>query len=349
MNLFSRIQSEGYEQIVFCHDKSVGLKAVISIHDSTLGPGVGGCRMYPYASEDEAIEDVLRLSKGMTYKASISGLNWGGAKGIIIGDPAKDKTKALLTRYGQFVETLKGRYVTAKDVGINSDDLKIVRGETKHALGIDGVPGSSGDPSPYTSWGVYNGIKACAEVVYGSDSLKGRTVAVQGLGSVGYYLVGHLVKEGAKVIATDVNKASLDRAKTEFGIQVVDPKDILAANCDILSPCAMGAIINKDTISDLKCKIVAGGANNQLATDEDGFELMKRGITYAPDYAINAGGLTNIYHEIGGYDAKKAWNHVAEIKGTIGRILKRSNDEKVPPHRIADLMAEERIANAKRR
>lgn len=349
MRLFERFAGQGYEQVVFCHDESVGLKAIISIHDSTLGPGTGGCRMYPYASEDDAIEDVLRLSRGMTYKAAITGLKMGGAKAVIIGDPKKDKTPELLKRFGQFVESLNGRYITAKDVGIGGEDLKIIHQHTKHVLGIEGMPGSSGDPSVYTGWGVYNGIKAAAKHVYGSESLKGKRIAVQGLGKVSHYLISHLVKDGAQVVGADIDKAAAESAKAEFGIELGNPETILFEQCDILSPNALGGVINAKTIGALKCRIVAGGANNQLATEEDGYALMKRGIVYAPDYAINAGGLTNIYHEWGGYNAQRAWDHVAQIKETILNILDRSKLEATPPHIIADRIAEERVKNAKSR
>lgn len=348
MQLFERIKSEGYEQIVFCHDKSVGLKAIIAIHDSTLGPGTGGCRMYPYVTEDHALEDVLRLSKGMTYKASISGLKLGGAKGVIIGDPKTDKNPAMLRRYGQFVNRLAGSYVTAKDVGITGEDLRIIREETKHILGIEGIPGSSGDPSPLTAWGTYNGMKAAARHAFGDASLKGKRIAVQGLGYVSYYLLGYLVKEGASIVGADVDQARVAKCKAEFGIDVVGTDEILSQDCDILSPNALGAIINSNTIPSIKAKVVAGAANNQLATDNDGFELQKRGIVYAPDYAINAGGLMNIYHEMGGYDSARAHDHVGNIYGTIETILNRSVKENLPPHRVADMIAEERIATAKK-
>lgn len=344
MQLFERIKNEGYEQIIFCHDKEVGLKAIIAIHDSTLGPGTGGCRMYPYASEEAALEDVLRLSKGMTYKASISGLKLGGAKGVIIADPKTQKTPALMKRYGEFVEKLGGCYITAKDVGITGEDLRIVKSQTKHVLGIEGIEGSSGDPSPLTAWGVYHGMKAAAKHVYGDASLKGKRIAMQGLGYVSYYLLAHLLKEGASVVGADVDPARVELCKKEFGIDVVSTDEILSQPCDILSPNALGAIINSQTIPHIKAKIVAGAANNQLATDEDGVELMKRGIVYAPDYAINAGGLMNIYHELFGYDAARAYDHVGGIYRTIEQILDRADKEKMPPHRVADLMAEERIA-----
>ncbi len=347
MRLFERISNQGYEQIVFCHDDSVGLKAIISIHDSTLGAGTGGCRMYPYATEEEAIEDVLRLSRGMTYKAAITGLKMGGAKAVIIGDPKTNKTPELLRRFGQFVDTLHGQYVTAKDVGIGGEDLKVIHSQTKHVLGIEGMPGSSGDPSVYTGWGVYNGMKAAAEHTFGSSSLAGKRIAVQGLGKVSHYLISHLVKEGAKIIGADIDANACTSAKAEFGIEIGDAKTILFEQCDILSPNAMGGVFTKDTVPKLRCKVIAGGANNQLATDQEGVNLMQRGIPYAPDYAINAGGLTNIYHELDGYDAKRAWDHVAQIKDTIAAILKRAKEQGLPPQQVADHMAEERIANAK--
>lgn len=280
----------------------------------------------------------------MTYKAAISGLKLGGAKAVIIGNPKTDKTPELLHRFGEFVESLSGRYVTAKDVGITGADLMKIRERTRHILGIEGLPSSSGDPSPLTAWGVYHGMRAAARHVYGDASLKGKRVAVQGLGYVSYSLVKHLVAEGASVVGADVDASAVNRCKTEFGIDIVSPEQIVSEACDIFSPNALGAIINKDSIPTLKCKIVAGAANNQLATDEDGFELMKRGITYAPDYAINAGGLINIYHEMGGYDSQRAYDHVGGIYRTIEEILERSSKEQLPPHRIADRIAEERVA-----
>lgn len=343
MKVFERIKAEGFEQVVFCHDKNVGLKAIIAIHDSTLGPGTGGCRMYSYISEDAALEDVLRLSKGMTYKASISGLKLGGAKAVIIGDPKTQKTPQLLKRFAEFVESLGGRYITAKDVGMTGEDLTLIRETTKHVLGIEGMPNSSGDPSPLTAWGVYNGMKACAKHVYGDPSLKGKRIAVQGLGYVSYYLLEHLSKEGAEIVAADVDTAAVARAQKKYELQIVAPDKILSQDCDILSPNALGAVINRDSIRDIKAKIIAGAANNQLATDEDGFELRKKGIVYAPDYAINAGGLINIYHELGGYNSARAYDHVTGIYRTIEEILNRADKESLPPHRIADSIAEERV------
>lgn len=337
-----------FEQVVFCNDHATGLKAIIAIHNTVLGPATGGCRMYPYKDEAAALEDVLRLARGMTYKASISGLKWGGAKAVIIGDPAKDKTPALLRRFGKFVDTLNGHYNTAKDVGIVCEDLAVVQTATKHVLGIEGVPGSSGDPSPLTAWGTYNGMKACAYHAFGSTSLEGKRIAVQGLGAVSYNLIKYLVKDGAEVIGADVNAQAVARAQNDFKIKVVSTDEILEQDCDILSPNALGAVLNKTSIPKIKAKIVAGAANNQLATDEDGTELMNRGIVYAPDYAINAGGLMNIYHELEGYDSIRAHDHVAGIGRTIEEILTRSKRDNVPPHRIADRMAEERIEAARK-
>jgi leucine dehydrogenase len=348
MKLFERIHTQGYEQIVFCHDKDVGLKAIIAIHDSTLGPGTGGCRMYPYATEDQAIEDVLRLSRGMTYKAAISNLKLGGAKAVIIGDPKIHKTPALLKRFGEFVQSLGGRYITAKDVGINGQDLQQVKTQTSHILGIEGLPNSSGDPSPLTAWGVYNGMQACAAFAYGSKSLKGKRIAMQGLGSVSMYLLDYLAKEGASIVAADVDAAAVEKAKKKYGVGIVSPDKIAEEACDIFSPNALGAVVNSNSIPKLKCKIIAGAANNQLATEEDGAELMKRGLVYAPDYAINAGGLINIYHELQGYNSARAYDHVAGIYNTIEEVLTRSKKENVPPHRIADKMAEEKVSAGKK-
>ncbi|MBI3557360.1 MAG: Glu/Leu/Phe/Val dehydrogenase [Deltaproteobacteria bacterium] len=344
VELFERINPEEYQSVIFCNDRRVGLKAIIAIHNSNLGPGTGGCRMYPYKDTTAAVEDVLRLSKGMSYKAAISGLKLGGAKAVIIGNPKTDKTPELLKRFGQFVENLHGQYITAKDVGITGEDLMMVREQTRHILGIEGLAGSSGDPSPMTAFGVFNGMKAAARHAFGEAALKGKRIAVQGLGYVSYSLVRQLVNEGASVVGADVDNASVARFQREFGIDIVSPDNILAEKCDILSPNALGAVINAQSIPQIQAKVIAGAANNQLATDEDGFELMRRGIVYAPDYAINAGGLINIYHERGGYDAARAMDHTGGIYRTIEEVLARADKENLPPHRIADRIAEERIA-----
>jgi leucine dehydrogenase len=338
-----------FEQIVFCNDSKVGLKAIIGVHSTVLGPATGGCRMWAYESEQAALTDVLRLSKGMTYKASISGLNWGGGKAVIIGDPKTVKTPELLRRYGEFVDRLGGTYITAKDVGIGSDDLRQVKTRTKHVLGIDGEPGSSGDPSPATAWGVYHGMLACAKHALGSSSLKGLTVAMQGLGSVAFYLIEHLKKEGATVIGCDIDQKSIDRAVKAYGIEIVKPEAIYDVPCEIFAPSALGGAINRETLSRLKTRIVAGAANNQLATPAEGAELLRRGITYAPDYAINAGGLINIYNETmpGGYDHARSFAQVARIEQTIAGILERASADRLPPHVVADQIAEERVAKGR--
>jgi leucine dehydrogenase len=347
MSVFELIEADNYEQIVFCNDTKLGLKAIIAIHNSALGPATGGCRMWNYRNENEALTDVLRLSKGMTFKASISNLPLGGGKSIIIGDPAQ-KTPELLRRFGDFVENFKGHYITAKDVGIDSNDLKTIKTRTSHILGIAGEANSSGDPSPVTAWGVYNGMLACAEKAFGAKSLKGLRIAMQGLGAVNYHLLKYLHQEGANVIACDINKEAVERAQKEFGIQIVSPESIHDVTSDIFSPGALGAILNSQTIPKLKCKVVAGGANNQLATEKDGEELLKRGILYAPDYAINAGGLTNIYHEREGYNREKAYAHVAKIYDTIKNILEVSEQEKLPTNLVANKIAENRVREAER-
>jgi leucine dehydrogenase len=345
--VFERIKTDNYEQIVFCQDSKVGLKAIIALHSTALGPATGGCRMWNYRNEEEALTDVLRLSKGMTYKNSISNLPLGGGKSIIIGDVSQ-KTPELLRRFGDFVETLKGHYITAKDVGIDSSDLKVIKTRTSHILGIAGEANSSGDPSPVTAWGVYNGMLACAEKAFGEKSLKGLHVAVQGLGAVNYNLLKYLAQDGAKVTACDINADAVERAIREFGIQVASPEAIYDVACDIFSPGALGAVVNPQTIPRLKCKIVAGAANNQLATETDGEELLKRGVLYAPDYAINAGGVINISHEREGYNRDRAYAHVSKIYDTIKNILEISERDRLPTNVVANRIAENRVREAER-
>ncbi len=337
-----------FEQVTYCNDEKTGLSAIIAVHSTALGPAVGGCRMWNYASDTEALTDALRLSKGMTYKASISGLNWGGGKSVIIGDASK-KTPALLKKFGEYVNRMGGVYVTAKDVGIGSSDLKEIKSKTPHVMGIEGEKNSSGDPSPGTAWGVYHGMKSSAKHAFGKDSLAGLTVAMQGLGAVSFGMLEFLTKEGAKIIATDIDSSKIEKAKKEFGITGVGVEEIYDVACDIFSPCALGATINEKTLPRIKAKVIAGAANNQLSTDEIGTAVMKRGIIYAPDYAINAGGLMNIYHESmidGGYNKDRAFSHIAEIGKTIDRILTRAKSENLPTSVVADRMAEERVKNA---
>lgn len=346
------ISMKEFEQVIFCNDQKTGLQAIIAIHSTALGPAVGGCRMWDYASTDEALTDALRLSKGMTYKAAISGLNWGGGKSVIIGNPKSGKTPELLNRFGEYVNRLGGNYVTAKDVGIGSPDLKQIKTKTPYVLGIDGEKNSSGDPSPATAWGVYHGIKACVQKAFGNDSLKGVKIAMQGLGAVSFGMLEFLSHEGAMVIGCDVDQEKVKLAAQKFGIEAVSPESIYDVKCDVFSPCALGATINPNTLPRIQSKIIAGAANNQLSTDEMGYEVMKRGMLYAPDYAINAGGLTNIYHESmieGGYNKDRAFAHTAKIRQTIELILERAAAEKLPSSLVADQIAQERVAKASNR
>jgi len=340
--IISQMSTMGHEQVLFCNDSATGLKAIIAIHNTVLGPALGGTRMWAYSNEMEALNDVLRLSKGMTYKNSISGLNLGGGKAVIIGDARTMKSEALFRRFGKFVESLAGNYITAEDVGISPSDMNWVNMETNH---VAGLPGKSGDPSPVTAYGVYMGMKACAKFQFGSDSLEGKTIAVQGVGHVGEYLVKHLAAEKANVVITDIHEETLKRVANEYGVKVVAPSEIYDVPMDIYAPCAMGATINDETLSRLKCSIISGAANNQLAIEQKhGLEVMNRGIIYAPDYTINAGGVINCFSEVEGLSSEWAHTKAAEIYTTILNIIHRSKEANIPTYQIANKMAEERIA-----
>ena len=345
MGVFEKIYEDNFEQIVFCHDSRVGLKAIISMHNTALGPATGGCRMWDYQNEAEALTDVLRLSRGMTYKAAISNLSMGGGKSVIIGSQ-EQKTPELFKRFGEFIENLAGRYVTAKDVGINSDDLRMVKQSTQYVLGIDGEKNSGGDPSSVTAWGVFHGMRASVEHAFGSTSFKGLTVALQGLGAVNYHLAKYLDKEGAILVGCDLTSEATERAHKDFNVRIVEPEKIFDAKCDVFSPGALGGSVNQKTIPRLQCKVIAGAANNQMGTSNDGSALFERGLIYAPDYTINAGGLINVFHEREGYDRGRALEHTEGIYNTIKDILTRSKAEKIPTHIIADRMAMERVRNA---
>lgn len=344
MKVFELIEKYGHEQVVLCHDKTSGLRAVIAIHDTTLGPALGGCRMWPYASEDEAIIDALRLSRGMTYKSAAAGLDLGGGKSVIMADPRKDKTEELLRAFGRCVESLGGRYITAEDVGTSVADMEVIARETKYITGLSDSSGSSGDPSPVTAFGVWQGMKAAAKEAFGTDSLTGRTVAIQGLGHVGYYLAKHLAEEGAKLIVTDIFPEPVQRAVEEFGATPVAPDAIYGVEADIFAPCALGAIINDDTIPQLKVKVIAGAANNQLAEERHGAMLHELGILYAPDYVINAGGVINVADELKGYNRERALKKAAGIYQNIEKVIAISKRDDIPTYLAADRMAEERIA-----
>lgn len=347
MKIFDHMSNGGYEQLVFCHDGETGLKAIIAIHDTTLGPALGGTRMWPYRSEEEAIVDVLRLARGMTYKAAVAGLSLGGGKAVIIGDPAVDKTEDLLRAYGRFVDTLKGRYITAEDVGTCQRDMDIIRRETEHVTGCDPARGGGGDPSPFTARGVLCGIKAAVKKRYGTVSLQGLTVAVQGLGNVGYNLCRLLAEEGARLVVTDINTRAVQKAAADLGAAAVSTDGIYEVQCDVFAPCALGAVVNDETLDRFKCAIIAGAANNVLAAEKHGDELRRRNILYVPDYVINAGGLINVADELIGYQRKRVEERVARVYNTVLEVLNIAECEGIPTHRAADLLAEQRIQQAR--
>jgi len=336
-----RMSEYNHEQLLFCNDNATGLKAIIAVHNTTLGPALGGTRMWQYNNELEALNDVLRLSRGMTYKNSISGLNLGGGKAVIIGDSRKQKSEALFRRFGKFVESLGGKYITAEDVGISPQDMTWVNMETNNVVGL---PGKSGDPSPVTAYGVYMGMKAAAKKQFGTDNLAGKKVAVQGVGHVGEYLVSYLAKENAIVYISDIHEASLQRVSKKCGAIVVGLDDIYEKDVDIYAPCALGATVNDFTLDHLKCSIIAGAANNQLADETVHGEIMKeKGIIYVPDFMLNAGGVINCYAEVKGLSSEWAMGKAEEIYQTTTNILERSQADNVPTYKIANQMAEERI------
>ena len=344
MQVFEKLAEYRYEQLVFCHDKATGLRAIIAVHDTTLGPALGGCRMYPYASEDDAIVDVLRLARGMTYKAAASGLNLGGGKSVIIGDPRTGKSEELFRSFGRYIETLGGRYIVAEDVGTSTEDANFIRVETGHVVGVDVTRGGSGDPSPFTALGVLQGMRACVDEVFGTTSLEGRTMAVQGAGHVGYHLCRLLHEAGARLIVADVDADALGRAVREFGAKAVEPDEILTIPCDVYAPCALGATVNDETIPNFRCRIVAGSANNVLLESHHGEALAERGILYAPDYVINAGGLINVADELEGYNERRATKRVMRIEERIRSIIAISKRDGVATNVAADTLALERIA-----
>ena len=342
MSVFEFLDSE-YEEVVFFHDPPTGLRAIVAIHSTTLGPALGGTRFYPFDSEDDALHDVLRLARGMTFKAAAAGLDLGGGKAVIVGDPKRIKTEELLRAYGRFIETLGGRYITAEDIGTSRADMDLVHRETRYVTGISPELGGSGDPSPVTAYGVLLGMRACAEEAWGEHSLSGRRVAIQGVGKVGYHLVKHLVDEGAQVVVSDVDVDAVGRAVRDFGVETADSDKIHGLECDIFAPCAMGAVIRDDTIPSLKCRVVAGSANNQLERPEHGEILAEQGIVYAPDYVINAGGLINVADELQGYNADRAKARVEGIYRNVREIFEIARDRHISTSAAADAFASERI------
>ena len=348
MEILGQMAAEGHEQLVMMSDPGTGLKAIIAIHDTTLGPACGGTRIWPYESEQEALWDALRLSRAMTYKSAAADLPLGGGKAVIIADSHTQKSEGMLRAFGRFVDSLGGRYLTTTDVGSTGRDLEYVHQETDHVVGLPTTMGGSGDTSVMTGLGLYMGMKAGARAAWGSDSLNGKTVAMQGFGKVAFNTAHHLLKEDARLVVTDVYPGALDRAR-ELGIKVVGPDAIYDADCDIFSPCALGGVLNSDTIPRLKCRVVAGGANNQLLTDADGEELDRRGIVYAPDYIVNSGGIINVEAELGGhYSPERAREKTERIYEITGRVIDMARREEIPTYRGADRLAEERLASVRR-
>ncbi len=345
MAVFNLRAFDDHEQVMFCTDVESGLKAVIAVHSTVLGPAVGGCRMWNYNSDESALIDVLRLSRGMTYKNAMAKVPYGGGKSVIIGNPNTMKSEALFLAFGRFVNQLQGRYITAEDVAITTQDIDIIHRETDHVLGLES---KSGDPSPITAYGTFVGIKAAVKHKLGIDSLAGIKVAVQGVGHVGYYLCGLLHQEGAELTVCDINNESVARVAEEFNAKVVATDDIYSQDVDVFAPCALGACLNDNTIPQIKAKVIAGAANNQLADDKHGLELMKRGILYAPDYVINAGGIINVSFEQN-YHRETALKKVDEIYNTLSEVFKMSDQKGKGTNIIADEIARQRIADAKER
>lgn len=343
MKIFESMAKHDYEQLLFCQDEQSGLKAIIAIHDTTLGPALGGTRMWTYDNEEAAIDDALRLARGMTYKNAAAGLNLGGGKAVIIGDPRKDKNEEMFRAFGRFIQGLNGRYITAEDVGTTVEDMDLIYEETNFVTGISSAFGSSGNPSPVTAYGCFVGMKAAVKEAFGSDSVEGKTVAVQGVGNVAFALCRHLHEEGAKLIVTDIDKEAVKRAVEAFGAKPVDPNDIYGVEADVFAPCALGAIINDETIPKMKVKVIAGSANNQLKDSSHGDMIHKRGIAYAPDYVLNAGGVINVADELNGYNQERALKKVETIYNNVKKVFDISKRESIPTYLAADRMAEERI------
>ncbi len=341
MEIFAHPEFDGHERVVFGHDAASGLRAIIAIHNTHRGPALGGCRMWPYASEAEALTDVLRLSRGMTYKSALADLPFGGGKAVILGDARKDKSEALFLAMGRFVDSLGGRYVTAEDVGVSVDDVEVMARATKHVAGTRAA--GAGDPSPSTAYGVLMGIRAAVAHKLGRNSLDDVRVAVQGVGHVGYHLSQFLHEAGARLTVTDIDGAAVARDADEFGAEPVSPEAIVGVSSEVFAPCALGAVIDDEALDRLQAPIVAGSANNQLAAPRHGVELLRRGVLYAPDYVINAGGVINISHEGPQYDKQAAVDHVARIHDTLREIFGHAEAAGIPTSEAADRLAEERF------
>lgn len=346
--VFGQASFDNHEQVVFCNDKDTGLKAIIGIHNTVLGPSLGGTRMWNYSNEWEALNDVLRLSRGMTYKSALAGLNLGGGKAVIIGDARLHKTPELIKKFGEFVHSLSGRYITAEDVGTTTADMDMIRDITPHVTGISESRGGSGNPSPVTAYGVYMGMKAAAKYKFGSDVLAGRKVLVQGIGHVGETLVEYLAKEGAEVFITDINQERLLEVSQKYGVRIFAGDDLYTADVDIYAPCALGATINDETVGKIRAQVIAGAANNQLALEDiHGRILQERGIAYAPDFCINAGGIINVYAELVHYDRAEIMRKTENIYNTTLEIFAFAEQQNVTPQKAAMIIAENRIAARK--
>jgi len=347
LEIFKSLAHDEHEQVVFWSDKVAGLRSIIAIHDTTLGPAIGGVRMHAYKSEEEALTDVLLLSKSMTYKAAAAGINLGGGQGVIIGDPVGDKNELVLRSFGRFVESLNGRYITAEDVGTTVEDMEVVRYETQYVTGLSHALGGGGDPGPVTAIGMVHGFLACVEKAFGKASLEGLTVAIQGLGNVGFNLAQLLHERNCKLIVADVDEKKVALAAERFGAEMVSPDKIYGVEADIFSPNSLGGVINDQTVKRLKAKIVAGAANNQLAEDRHGDMLYKKEILYAPDFVIGAGGLINVVNELEGHEHERARKKAQGIYEILLKILEKSAKENIPTHKAATLLAEERISQVK--
>ena len=347
--IFDLMETHDYENILFCQEKTLGLKAIIVIHDTTLGPAAGGIRMWPYQNEQDAIQDAVRLARGMTYKNAAAGLPFGGGKCVIIGDPKKDKTEGLLRAMGRFIHRLNGLFLTGIDVGTTIQDMVLMRMETPYVVTVPESLGGPGNSAVATSFGIFQGIRACLKEIFGNPLPQGRTVAVQGIGAVGDELVKYLLNAGAAVTIADIDQQKVDTLASEYKVNVVPPEKIHTLDVDVYSPCAMGAVLNEHTIPELGCKIVCGSANNQLATEQDGDRLAQRGILYAPDYIVSAGGVISGLDSLqpGGFNRQRAMDTVSHIYRTMGNVIAISKEQGIPTYRAADVLAEQRIATVR--
>lgn len=346
VSIFRQMEEGGHEALIFCYDRPAGLKAIIALHDTTLGPGLGGCRMWPYASEDEAVRDSLRLSQGMTAKSALAGVNYGGAKVVIWGDPRSDKSEALFRALGRFIESLGGRVITGTDAGTYPEDFVLARSETRYVVGLPVEYGGSGDTSATTSFGVFAGIQACLEEVYGTDDLRDRRVVVQGCGKVGSRLARLLVEAGAAVTVADVDLQRARELASSCGARVVAAEDVYDEPCDVFAPCALGGVLNDETIPRLRCRIVAGAANNQLAEPRHAEELRRRDILWAPDYVINAGGLIQVADELEGFDRDRVLRKTAAIRPLLAEIFRVARQRSITTLEAADILVRRRLTGA---